>query len=142
MLPRQLLALLWLPLVAVQRGAVPARRISLPTASVPAIPPPRWGPAVQVTPTDSSISVTEHATGYVATYFVKNVGTVNSTYTMSCSVLGALSCVSVSPTQATLSPNQQVDVDVTFATGSQSLQRAVVRALASIRSRLDLLLSN
>ncbi|MEP7326881.1 MAG: hypothetical protein ABI836_13100 [Gemmatimonadota bacterium] len=112
------MAILWLPVVIAQRGGPP------PDVSS-AVPPPAPGPgpAVQVTPPDSSISITEHAAGYVATYFVKNIGTVNSTYTMTCVVVGQLSCISVSPAQATLSPNQQVDVDITYGTGNQSLPK-------------------
>lgn len=111
--PRQLIALLWLPL-ALTEFLRPS------PGSLDVWPTRPAGPAVQVTPADSSITATEHATGYVATFFVKNVGTVNSTYTLSCVGGTQVSCVSYGPSQVTLSPNQQVDVDVTFATGTQA----------------------
>ena len=91
-----------------------------PSEDPPRHPLKTVGPAVQVTPADSSITTTAHASGYSVTYFVKNIGTVNSTYTLTCVATGEIGCVSVSPTQATLSPNQQVDVDVTYSTGNES----------------------
>jgi RHS repeat-associated protein len=75
---------------------------------------------VEITPKDSIIAVTAHATGYTATFRVKNIGTVNSTYNLTCSGTGQIVCESVEPGQVTLSPNQQTDVTATYETGNVS----------------------
>ena len=108
---------------------MPARRawLLLPFVSLAFLtdPPPPPEPdllvaAVQVTPKNTVTQSTAHATGYVVAYVVKNTGTVQSTYTLTCSTLGQVSCISVSLAQVTLPVNQQVDVDVTYGTGNAS----------------------
>jgi RHS repeat-associated protein len=126
------------PLLAAVLG-VPAVLLVREVSSRPGLadPAPLAGPAVQVTPKGTATTATAHATGYVATFIVKNVGTVNSTYTLSCNASGQLSCVSVSPAQVTLSPNQQIDADVTYGTGDQSLPAGNLLRLAATGGGVD-----
>jgi RHS repeat-associated protein len=49
---------------------------------------------------------------------VHNLSTSSKTFTLTCSVLGGLSCVSVSPSSVTLLPDRDKDVTVTFNTGA------------------------
>ncbi len=74
--------------------------------------------SVEVTPDGTAYTTTAHAAGWHRTYFVKNTRTVTSTYTLTCSSTGQVTCGTISPDQVTLAPDEQTDVDVAFSTGN------------------------
>jgi len=73
---------------------------------------------VAVTP-DSGTDTRPASSGpFTLVFNVHNTSTSSKAFTATCSVLGGLSCVSVSPSSFTLLPDRDRDVNVTFNTGA------------------------
>ena len=87
------------------------------------------GATVQVTPDGGSTLQWEQNTGgHSHTFFVKNVGTTQATYTITCFGRTNVTCTQVTPSQVTLNANAQVDVEATYSVQLTGTGRLVVRA--------------
>ncbi len=120
---RRLLAVLLLLPASLLFKSIPSlhRSPGLPTPVVPG--------GVQVTPDAGGPLYPEaNTSGQFAGFYVKNTRTVTTTYTLSCSGTGGISGCTPDQTSVTLSPQQQTDVAVTFATGNPATAIVVLRA--------------
>jgi len=75
---------------------------------------------VAVTPDGGTDSRPANGGPFSLTFNVHNLTTSTKTFALTCSVLGGLSCVSVSPSPVTLLPDRDKDVTVTFNTRDSS----------------------
>ena len=73
---------------------------------------------VEVTPDGGTDARAPNSGPFTVSFNVHNVSASTKTFTLTCSVLGGLSCVSVVPASVTLAPDVDKDVNVTFNTGA------------------------
>ena len=94
-------------------------------------PPP--APGLSVTAAPKFIDRAEQQAEVVGVFFVKNSGTTTLTsIQLSCSASGVVTCVGITPVSiASLAPGAQMDVDVSYATGSAGSGIITLTATAS-----------
>ena len=95
-----------------------ARTLPLAAQRVPNVgcPPAGCITGVSVTPDGGSLSLPP-STGGTASFFAKNTGNVSTTFTFTC-IATSLTCGTVTPTSATISPGVSREVDVQFTSGT------------------------
>jgi hypothetical protein len=83
---------------------------------------------VRVTPDGASLEVPTATTGNLAVFNLSNIGLVLSTYTLTCSATGNVTCGTVTPSHIGLEPNEETDINVTFSAGAVGSGRVTLSA--------------
>jgi len=73
-----------------------------------------------VTPDSGTNTRPANGGPFTLVFNVHNTSTSSKTFALTCSTIGGLSCVSVSPSSVTLLPDRDRNVNVSFNTGTSS----------------------
>lgn len=114
----------WRPLVVVLAGLTLASRLLAQNA--PLAP---GGP--EVTPDGGATTVTQYTFSNTVAFAVLNDSEVTRTFTLTCSVLGTLTCESVTPSSMTLAAHDDNLATVRFSAGAVGTGRVILTASGS-----------